>query len=398
MPADGPVAAILAVGTELFRPGRRDRNTPLLTGRLASLGIPVVFSAVLPDDEETLVEAIRLALGRADWVFVAGGLGPTSDDRTRAAAAGALGVPLVLDEAAAERLRRRRYGSVEVNLRQAYVPEGATALPNSAGTAPGALAAGRLVLLPGPPRELEAMFDAEVAPRLPRGQAPAEATLLLAGMPESVLEERIADLTPLPDGPLSLSILASRGVLELRVAGRGADRLADQIAERAGPALFSRKPGDSLEARVGRMLRERGLRLAVAESLTGGLIGDRLTSVPGASGWFDLGVVAYADSAKRDLLGVPEATLASFGAVSEETARAMAEGVRQRAGGRALGLAVTGIAGPTGATPGKPVGTVWIALAGAETTAVRHRLPGGRELVRQLTATRALDLVRRTLE
>ncbi len=415
-----PVAAILAVGSELLRPRRKDRNTPLLKERLSALGVPVGFTAVLPDDERAIEDAIGLAWERSDWALVCGGLGPTSDDRTRQAAALALGKSLVPDAASAERIRERfrRMGRAmpEVNLRQALLPEGAEALPNRAGTAPGVLARAangkRLVLLPGPPHELVRMFDAEVASRLREAGAPAsgppESALRLAGVTESHIEERIGDLAPPRDGPLSLAILGSRGEIEVRVVGRSAadrdavKRLADAIASRLGEAVYGRDSEIALEAAVGRLLADRGERVAVAESLTGGRIADRITAAPGASGWFDLGVVAYANRAKRDLLGVPEDTLASFGAVSEETARAMAEGARARAlaegGPPTWGLAVTGIAGPGGATPDKPVGLVWMALAGRATTrAARFLFPGDRNRVRQRTATAALDMLRRAL-
>ncbi len=416
-----PAAAILTVGAELLRPHREDRNTPLLKERLARLGMSAVFAAVLPDDEAILAETIRKALQASDWVFVCGGLGPTSDDRTRDAAASALGVPLVIDAGSAERIRerfrKRGIEMPEVNLRQAMVPSGAQVLPNRHGTAPGVLAraedGARLVLLPGPPRELAEMFDSEVAPRMREAGAAAErapeSVIRLAGIPESALEQEIGPLTPPSGGPLSLAILVSRGEIEVRVTGRspadrdGAFRLADRIAARMGEAVYGREAGVGLETPIGRRLADRGERVAVAESLTGGLIADRITSVPGASDWFDLGIVAYANQAKRDLLGVPETVLASSGAVSEETARAMAEGVRMRAvalraeKARTWGLAVTGIAGPGGATEDKPVGLVWMAVAGKKTRAVRHVFPGDRELVRQLTATYALDLLRRTL-
>ena len=404
---------MVAVGTELLASGRIDRNTPLLKERLAQLGVAVRFSAVVPDERSIMEEALRTALARCRYVLVCGGLGPTTDDLTRFAAASVLGVRLVEDAASLagieSRFRDRGIEMPEVNRRQALIPEGAAALPNPAGTAPGVLArtgAGAwLVLLPGPPSELAAMFDAEVRPRLEaeteRTAGSVRETVMVAGLPESVLQERILDLTPARDAPYELAILASRGEIEIRVtgpAGRAAEvrRLADRMVERLGGAVFSRTAGEHLEHAVGRMLERRGERAAFAESLTGGLITERLTRVPGSSAWFDLGVVAYANEAKRDLLAVPEEALAVHGAVSEPVAMAMAGGARRRSG-NAWGVAVTGIAGPGGGSAGKPVGLVWIAVSGPVSRARRFRLPGDRSLVRQLTATAALDLLRQSM-
>lgn len=408
-----PGAAVVAVGTELLAPNRTDRNTPLLKERLAELGVPVLIAAVVPDDRSIMEETLRAALDRCRYVMVCGGLGPTTDDVTRFAAANVLGVGLIEDASALAgieaRFRSRGIGMPEVNRRQALIPQGAAALSNPAGTAPGVLArtAGGacLVLLPGPPAELTAMFDAEVRPRLARETAGIEGmvreTLLVAGLPESVLQERILDLTPGPGAPEQFAILASRGEIEIRVtgpAGRTEEvrRLADRMAERLETAVFSRTAGEHLEHAVGRLLERRGERAAFAESLTGGLIAERLTRVPGSSAWFDLGVVAYANEAKRDLLAVPEDVLEAHGAVSEEVAMAMADGARRRSGNR-WGVAVTGIAGPGGGSAAKPVGLVWIAVSGPLVRTRRFRLPGDRTLVRQLTATAALDLLRRTM-
>lgn len=406
-------AAVVAVGSELLRPRRRDRNTPLLKERLAALGIPTLHQAVVGDDEALLTETIRAALDRFRFVLVAGGLGPTTDDRTRAAAAAALSRPLAEHAPSLRRIesrfRERGFAMPAVNRRQALLPEGAEALPNPAGTAPGVFARAAsgavLVLLPGPPRELAAMFDAEAAPRLAgesgATEAPAAYTLGLAGLPESRLEERLADLYPKPPSPLEVSVLASGGEISLRVSAPAGEKpaaaaLADRIAERLGDAVYTRAPAERLEHAVGRELARRGERAAMAESLTGGLIAERLTRVPGASAWFDLGVAAYADEAKTALLGVPPETLAAEGAVSRAVAERMAEGVRRRAG-NAWGLAVTGIAGPGGGSRAKPVGLVWIAVAGPVNRVERHRFPGDRPLVRRLTSTYALDLLRRSL-
>lgn len=373
----------------------------------------MLFSAVAPDDASILEETLRTALGACRYVLVSGGLGPTTDDITRFAAAGVLGVRLIEDPvsvaAIRSRFRSRGLEMPEVNRRQALVPEGAVALPNPAGTALGVLArAGGgawLVLLPGPPSELVAMFDAEVGPRLEREPEAAEGqireTLAVAGLPESVLQERIQDLTPAADSTPQFAILASRGEIELRVsgpAGRAVQvrRLRDRIAERLGNAVFTQTAGEHLEHAVGRLLQRRGERAALAESLTGGLIAERITRVPGSSAWFDLAVVAYANDAKRNLLTVPQAVLEAHGAVSEAVAVAMADGARRRSG-NTWGVAVTGVAGPGGGSADKPVGLVWIAVSGPVARTKRLRLPGDRSLVRELTATAALDLLRRTM-
>ena len=406
-------AAVVAVGTELFGPGRVDRNTPLLKARLGGLGLPAVFAAVVPDDEETVAETLLLALRRCRFVLVCGGLGPTTDDRTRSAAARALGRPLVEHEPSLEairaRFRRRGIPMPEVNRSQALLPAGAEALPNAAGTAPGVFArtdeGAGLVLLPGPPRELEVMFDTEVRPRIEAevgaGDGAASAVLGVAGLPESVLQERILGLTPAREAPEEISILPSGGEIEVRVTSspeRSAEvsGLADALAARLGAAVFTRTPGERLEHAVGRLLRARGERAAIAESLTGGLIAERITRVAGSSAYFDLALVTYANDAKRDLLGVGEALLRSRGAVSEPVAAAMAEGVRRRSG-NTWGVSVTGIAGPGGGSPEKPVGLVWIAVSGPVSRTQRFVFPGDRDLVRQLAATAALDLLRRGL-
>ncbi len=377
----------------------------------------MVFQAVVPDDEKALEATLTHALARCRFVFVTGGLGPTTDDRTRFAAARALGVPLAADESVLDgiraRFRAREMPMPEVNRVQALLPQGATALPNPLGTAPGVLCrsggGASLVLLPGPPTELTAVLEAGGGSWIPDDlgleTAPASAALVVAGIPESVLQERILDLSA-PSGPggPEVAILPSGGEIEIRVTapvgaapeGSRVAELAGRIASRLGDAVFSRVSGERLEHAVGRLLEPRGERVAFAESLTGGLITERITRVPGASRWFDLGVVAYANEAKRDLLGVPEAALRTCGAVSEAVAVAMAAGVRRRSG-NAWGVSVTGIAGPGGGSAAKPVGLVWIGVSGPVSGAERFRFPGDRALVRRLTATAALDLLRRAL-
>jgi nicotinamide-nucleotide amidase len=408
-------AETLAVGEELLAPGRAETNSLYLTERLGALGIPVVFRGIVGDEEGAIATAIDQALERAELVIVSGGLGPTADDRTRDAACRALGRPMHLDPEILERLRlrfeRRGIPMPEVNRRQAMVPEGAEVLSNRLGSAPGlfiALNGGRaLVLLPGPPRELEPMFEEKVAPRLSaRGGRIFYRTrkLGVAGLPESAVEQKVVDLYSARENPRT-TILASFGQVEIRLtafaesveeADARNEELALRLRERLGEHVFS-ETEESLEAVVGRLLVERGMRIAVAESITGGLIAHRITQVPGSSRYFDTGFVTYSNESKTELLGVPPGLFASVGAVSEEVARAMASGARERAGSD-VALAATGIAGPTGGTDAKPVGLVFIGLAiGPEVKVERFVFPGERRMVKRWASQTALNLVRLAL-
>jgi competence/damage-inducible protein CinA-like protein len=405
-------AEILAVGEELLAPGRIETNSIFLTQRLGAIGIPVVFRAVVGDDEGLLAAAIGQALERADVVLVSGGLGPTADDRTRDAAARALGLEMHLDSTVLERLERRfgRRGvpMPDVNRRQAMVLEGAEVLENRRGSAPGLFVRrsdGRLVvLLPGPPRELEPLFDELVAPRL----APAAGgtfyrtrKLWVAGLPESSVEQKIVSVYRDYQNPLT-TILASAGQVEIRLTAKGtsvaeADALNEELGSKLrailGEHVFSENE-ESLEQVIGELLVERSWRISVAESLTGGLIAHRITQVPGASRYFDMGFVTYSNEAKTELLGVPPELFPRVGAVSGEVARAMAAGARLRASSD-IAVAVTGIAGPTGATEEKPVGLVYVGVATADDVrAERFQFPGDRRYVKRWTSQTALDLVR----
>jgi nicotinamide-nucleotide amidase len=409
-------AEILAVGEELLAPGRMETNSLYLTERLGALGIPVVFRGIVGDEESAIAAAIGHALERAELVIVSGGLGPTADDRTRDAACRALGRAMHLDPEILDRLRlrfaRRGIPMPEVNRRQAMVPEGAEVLENHRGSAPGLFIAateGRaLVLLPGPPRELEPMFEESVAPRLSeRGGRVFHRTrkLWVAGLPESLVEQKIVSLYTAFENPRT-TILASAGQVEIRLTASAAtvaeaearnEELAMKLRESLGEHIFS-EIEESLEAVVGRLLLERGMRITVAESITGGLIAHRITQVPGSSRYFDTGFVTYSNESKTELLGVPEELFTRVGAVSEDVARAMAAGARERAGSD-VALAVTGIAGPTGGTDAKPVGLVYVGLAiGPEEVRVeRFVLPGERRLVKRWTAQIGLNLVRLAL-
>jgi len=408
-------ASVIAVGEELLVPGRSETNGSFLIERLHALGIPTGFRGVVGDAQDAIRGAVRYALDATELVFLTGGLGPTSDDRTRDAVAGFLSRELWLDEDVLEGIRRRfRERGVpmpDVNQRQALVLEGADVLPNRLGTAPGLWIPVEgdkvVVLLPGPPFELTPMFTEQVEPRLtargPRLRYHVS-RLWLSGMPESVVEERIAPIYRSIANPMT-TILASGGQIEVRFTSQAetieeARGLSEGLSERVhgalGSAVFSTSD-ETLESVVGRQLLARGQRISVAESLTGGLIADRLTDVPGASSYFDESVVTYSNGAKTERLGVAAELFERVGAVSEEVALAMARGVRRRAGSD-VGLAVTGVAGPGGGSAEKPVGLVYIGLVADGTERVeRFQFPGDRARVKRFTSQAALNMVRLAL-
>jgi len=411
-------AEILAVGTELLTPFRVDTNSLYLTQQLNDLGIDVEIKSVVGDDAATLADRLRHALDRADLVITTGGLGPTSDDITRDVVSSVLGLQLVEDPELLRhiqgRFERRGLRMPDTNRQQAAVPQGATVLPNPNGTAPGLWMTANdrvVVLLPGPPREMQPMFEQSVKPALAARTGSRRVyrrVLKVAGRPESHVEEIAQPVySTLTTGrePIQTTILASPGIIELHLSARGEDGPAIErdldegirrLAAALGAPVFS-IDGRSLEQVVADRLLAKGLTLAVAESCTGGLVSGRLTDVSGSSAWFLGGVVAYANDVKLQSLGVPGALLAEHGAVSEPVGRAMAEGVR-RSLGAGVGIGITGIAGPTGGTPEKPVGTVVIAVAtGATTTARTLRLAGDRSMVRQHAVVQALDALRRAL-
>jgi len=407
-------AELIAVGSELLIPPRSETNGAFLTTRLRDLGIPVVARLIVADDIEALTQGLRNALARAEVVIATGGLGPTADDLTREAAAAALGIGLVRDPGYLEALQARfaRYGRkmAKVNEKQADLLEGAVLLRNPRGSAPGQYleAAGRLlVLLPGPPAEMEPMFDAELLPLL-RARAPGRSlrrrVLKIASMSESDVEQAVAPIYTSFTNPQT-TILGSPGQVELHLVAAGnteaeAEQRIEDLASRLRGALETRifsEDGRDLPEVVAALLVEGGHSLALAESCTAGLLASRLASVPGASRFLDRALVTYSDRAKVELLGVDDALIATHGAVSEPVARAMAEGVRSRSGA-AVGLGITGIAGPDGGSLEKPVGLVHIALSGrAGDRARRVIFPGGRDRVRFQASQLALEMLRRGL-
>ncbi|MBK9090255.1 MAG: competence/damage-inducible protein A [Holophagales bacterium] len=405
-------ASILAVGSELLGTTRLDTNSLFLTGELEAIGIPVVRKACVGDGWDGLLTELAFALTRAPLLCVTGGLGPTEDDRTKEAVAALLGRRLVRDgeilERLRERFRKRGREMPEVNAKQADVIEGAVVLPNRRGTAPGYLveAEGKtIVLLPGVPWEMKAIFAESVRANLTGGGTPPgvhRRVLKIVGLGESAVEEVVRPVYEAHRGHDVTILAASPGEVQLHFAARGTpeeartelDALEADFRSAVGPALFGRDD-ETLEGVVGALLKGAGLTLAVAESCTGGMVASRVTDVPGSSAYFLGGAVTYADLAKMEILGVSPEILEARGAVSEEVAREMAAGVRLRLGA-ASGLGVTGIAGPGGGSPEKPVGTVHIALDAADGTKKHERLvlPGDRAMVRRWTTSAALGMIR----
>ncbi len=405
-------AALVAVGSELLGPLRSDTNSVWLTERLLEAGVEVVERCIVADEPELLEASLRAVLERVDVVIATGGLGPTADDLTREAAAAALGRRLVRDTSIVEDLRARfaRYGRPmpSVNEKQGDLIEGAVAIDNPRGTAPGQRVEheGRLlVLLPGPPGEMKPLFESVVLPELrARGRVVRRRVLKIAAMGESQVDEIIAPLYQTVENPHT-TILGAPGQIELHLVGEGAsaeeaegriESLAQGLRELLPGSIFS-EDGRELPAVVAALLVERGSTLAVAESCTGGLLSARLTDVPGASGFFDRSLVTYSNRSKVEELGVDSGLLERSGAVSGEVAAAMAAGARRVAGTR-VGVGITGVAGPDGGTAEKPVGLVHIAIDGdAGTRAYRRRFLGGREHVRFQATQVALEMLRRGL-
>jgi nicotinamide-nucleotide amidase len=412
-------AVVIAVGSELLGSTRLDTNSLFIAARLSSLGIELRSKSVVGDNRAELASHVRHALESVDLVVLTGGLGPTDDDVTRDVVSEVLGLPLEEDgdilARIQERFRRRGLLMPEVNRRQAQVPRGATVLPNPNGTAPGLFiehARGLVVLLPGPPRELQPMLDGLIAGPL-GSHASRErvfrTSLFVVGRSESHVEELTQPIYSswLSGSPaIETTILATPGQIELHLSLRAEDAaLAEQSLAEArrqlravlGPDVFS-EDGMSLEEVVGRLLHERGLTIAAAESCTGGLLLSRLTDVPGSSAYVVGGAVAYANELKTLFASVPAALIAEHGAVSEPVAVAMAEGIRERTGA-SVGVGITGIAGPGGGSPQKPVGTVAIAVVTPEGGARVRTLsiPGGRPQIKFNATQTALDMVRRVL-
>jgi nicotinamide-nucleotide amidase len=408
---------LVSVGTELLLGQIVDTNAAYLAGKLSELGISVYHKTTVGDNAERLAAALRITLGRSDVVLATGGLGPTEDDITAAAVAEVMGVGLVEDEATSERIRSfarfRGIRLLDSLLRQALVPCGAEVLPNPVGTAPGFIISRdtkTLIALPGVPTEMRGMAEQSVFPYLADrlGQTASGViishVLRIAGMGESQAEAAISDLIREQTNP-TIAPLAKIHEVFLRLTARAPDRTAAErliapveaeIRTRLGEHIYG-ADDETLESVVGGMLTDARLTMAVAESCTGGLIGHRITNVPGSSEYFLSSVTAYSNESKTRLLGVSNDTLRQHGAVSAATAAAMAEGVRQLAAAD-IGLSVTGIAGPGGGTTEKPVGLVYLGRSDASGTVTEElRLRGERRMIKERAAQMALYLLYRTL-
>ncbi len=408
-------AEIIAIGSELLTPQKTDTNSLWLTEMLNDIGVEVMLKTIVGDDELRLEEVIRDALKRSDIVITTGGLGPTEDDVSRQVSARAIDRELVYHDEIEQHLRERfrSWGREmpEINKRQAFVIDGSTILPNPNGSAVGMLVelgTKFLAVLPGPPKEMRPMFSGHVLPKLTGYAGDLRVTrrvIKISGLGESAVDEATSPIYKAYEN-VQTSILFNKSEVELHLAARSANtaeaetilaEIADKIVEKIGKAVFSTN-NESMEEVIGRLLITRGETVSVAESCTGGLIGMRLTDVAGSSAYFREGAITYSNEAKIARLNVPEETIANFGAVSVETAEAMAVGMRESAG-TDHAISVTGIAGPDGGTDEKPVGTVCIGYAGRDgSKAIKMVLPGDRYLIRWRSSQAALDYLRRKLQ
>jgi nicotinamide-nucleotide amidase len=407
-------AELITIGDELLIGQVVNTNQAFIAERVNGLGIRIARMTTVGDDLDAIVASFADGMARADVVLVTGGLGPTHDDITRTAVCRLLDTDLVVNEDVRRHIESllaiRNLSWSHAMDDQIRVPRAATVLPNPAGTAPGLWCErnGRvLVVMPGVPYEMKAIMEGSVLPRLAErhaGRVIIQRTLRTTGIPESMLAQQIGDLDevletarlaflPSPRGVrLRISVEASeRGTAEALVA-----RVEGRIRARAGKYIYG--TGDQeLEEVVGRMLADRGLTLSVAESCTGGEIASRITDVSGSSAYFERGVVAYSNRSKVEVLGVPEGLISRAGAVSKEVAEAMARGILERSAS-SFALSTTGIAGPTGGTPGKPVGLVWIGIADRrDVLAVKFTFGGSRSLIKERASQAALELLRRRL-
>ncbi len=405
-------AEIIAVGSEMLTPQRVDTNSLYLTAELNNLGVEVVLKSVIGDDRERLTDAIRRGVSRHEIVLLSGGLGPTEDDLTRECVAAALDRKLIYHPEIADAIEQRFLAAkrkmADVNRRQAFVVEGADVLPNDRGTAPGQWveeSGSVVILLPGPPHELKAMFERQCLPRLSRivpRQVIRTVLFRVTGLSESDLDTLISPVYKKYENPAT-TILAAHGDLQVHLRARcatceDADALLAEVAAPIevllGDRLYSRN-GDPLEVVVGEMLKQAGATVSVAESATGGMLGERFTSVPGSSAYFSGGFITYTNAMKIELLGVPREVIEQHGAVSKECAEAMAAGARRRTGST-YALSITGAAGPE--SDGAPVGTMYVGVADESGTHAFHRQYfGDRQRIRTFVCQMALDILRRRM-
>ena len=412
-------AEIIAIGSELLTPYRQDTNSLYLTDKLNQMGVEVCFKTIVGDTLENLMQAATVAFSRADLIIFMGGLGPTEDDLTREAVAAALGLPLRRDPEIVtwleERFAAHGWKMAANNLKQADVIAGASVLPNANGSAPGLWISGKfdgqakiMMLLPGPPNELKALFEEQCIARL-RAKLPEQfivtRELKITGMGESQCDARVAPIykaftdvqTTILAGAGEIQLHLKTRAIKLDTAQKRVDELVELLEEELGDFVFSDN-GDSMEQIVGYYLQMRNATLAVAESCTGGLIGERITSVSGSSRYFLGGAIVYSNGMKTEMAGVPARLIDKEGAVSSKVATALAEGIRARCGST-LGIGVTGVAGPNGGTADKPVGLVFHALASeGGTEVIERKFPGDRKRIRWFASQQALDMVRRKLK
>lgn len=406
-------AEIIAVGTELLMGQIANTNAQYLSSRLNNLGMNVYYHSVVGDNPERLKAVLRQALERSDVVVTTGGLGPTKDDLTKETIAELLGLRLVLHQESLERIRKyfknQKRCMSENNVKQAYIPEGSVIIPNNNGTAPGCIVqkdGKTVVMLPGPPRELIPMFEDTVFPFFEgkTNQVINSRMLKIFGIGEADVETRIMDMIEKQTNP-TIAPYVGTGEISLRVTARGSSRdevdaliapVVETIKERLYPHVYS-DSGETLEEVVVRLLSDKGWTVSTAESCTGGMLASRIINVPGASVVFDRGFVTYSNEAKMQELGVNRKTLEKWGAVSRETAEEMVRGLVERTKTTA-GLAVTGIAGPGGGTPEKPVGLVYVsAFLNGRVETLKLNLAGDRQRIRTVSCHNALDLLRKML-
>ena len=399
-------AEILTIGDELCRGEIVDTNSSYLAARLWDLDITARWMTSCTDDAADIAQALRTATARADVVVCSGGLGPTEDDRTVDVICELAGVDAEVEPRAhafmKERFARSGFQLTPNNMRQVRVPKGATVLTNRAGLAPGfwiELSGTPLLVVPGVPREMKRIWADEIEPRLRERvkEPPSVRTFHIYGMGESHIDHRLAGLSA--EGvSIHYRVVFPENRVKIVVRGPGAEErlaaLEREVRARLGHHIYG-VDGETFPEVIGKILRGRGAKLAVAESCTGGLVGHLITSVAGSSDYFVGGALTYSNELKQKLLGVKEETLRQHGAVSEPCVREMAEGIVKMAGAN-VGVAISGIAGPGGGTPEKPVGTIWLAIAGPHGTRSRHVLYGGdREQVKQVAAHAAIAMIYR---
>ena len=411
------IVELVSTGTELLLGQITNTNAPFLAARLNELGFSVLYQTTVGDNRERMKSVLQTALARADIVITSGGLGPTQGDITKEVTAAVLSRAMCFHADSAERIKRyfaeRRLCMPDNNLRQAMMPAGATIVDNHCGTAPGVIVedntAGKIIInLPGPPRELAAMFETSIIPYLKERYglqgAIVSRVLRTYGLGESALEEKIKSFILSQSNP-TLALLVRNGVINVRITASAGNETAalqlitvleDQIRPLISEYIFG-IDDDTLEQAVGRLLLDKDLKIALAESCTGGLVTSRITDVPGSSRYVTGSVVCYSNEIKVSQVGVPAAVLAAEGAVSQQTAEAMARGIKARYLAD-IGLSITGIAGPGGATDDKPVGLVYIAIDGpAGTKGYQHYFNGSRTDVKHRTALAALNHLRQYL-